>query len=118
MRVCAAVANGLLTGDECGDLLGGLDVRLRKQVRIGTQDRFGPVAEPCGDDVQRNTVREGESCVGVAEDVQRPCGEAGGLPLALRLPDGDDAAEAEFGYQPQAGDEIRIDGNRLVVSGR
>jgi hypothetical protein len=32
----------------------------------------------------------------------------------VRFADGDDAGEAEFGYQPQAGDEVRIDGNRLV----
>jgi hypothetical protein len=37
-----------------------------------------------------------------------------GFKYTLRLPDGDDAGEAEFGYQPQAGDEIRINGNQRV----
>ena len=37
-----------------------------------------------------------------------------GFKYTLRLPDRDDAGEAEFGYQPQAGDELRIDGNQLV----
>ena len=32
----------------------------------------------------------------------------------LRLSDSADAGEAEFGYRPEAGDEIRIDGNQLV----
>jgi hypothetical protein len=34
--------------------------------------------------------------------------------VALRLADGDGPGEAEFGYQPKAGDEIRINRNRLV----
>jgi hypothetical protein len=34
-----------------------------------------------------------------------------GLRFALRLSDGTDAGEAEYGYQPAAGDVIRIEGN-------
>jgi hypothetical protein len=82
MRVCAAVANGLLTSDECCDLLGGLDVRLRQQMRVRPKDGFGPVAEPGGDHVEWDAVRESERCVGVPQDVQRPGRDAGRLAVA------------------------------------
>jgi hypothetical protein len=80
MRVCARIANRVLTGDERGDLLGRLVVRVREQVRVCLQDRFGPVAEPSCDDVQRDTVGQQERRGRVPEDVQRPVR----TPAALR----------------------------------
>jgi hypothetical protein len=37
-----------------------------------------------------------------------------GYRYALRLRDGTDAGEAEYGFQPQPGDEIYVDGAKRV----
>jgi len=37
-----------------------------------------------------------------------------GFPYALRLSDGTDAGEAEYAYQPQAGDTVHVDGNQRM----
>jgi hypothetical protein len=82
MRVCARIANRVLTGDERSDLLGCLDVRVREQVRICPQDRLGPVAEPSCDDVKRDAVGQRERRVRVPEDVQCPRRDPGRFAVA------------------------------------
>ena len=85
MRVCARTANRVLTGDERRDLVGCFDVRVRQQMRVRRQDRFGPVAESGRDDVKRDTVGQRERRVCVAQDVQRSRQDAGRLAVARAM---------------------------------
>ena len=70
-----------LTGEQRRDPLGRQLVRLRQQVRVRGEHRFRVVTEAGGDDVDGDALGERERGGGMPEDVQRPGGEAGRLPV-------------------------------------
>jgi hypothetical protein len=81
MRLCGPPANEALTGDQRGYLLSRFDVGLRQQVRVRPEHGLGAVADPGGDDVERDAVRQRQGRVGVAERVKRPGRQARRVPV-------------------------------------
>ena len=77
MLVGGLLANKALTGEQRRHALSRLLVRLREQVRVRVEHGVRVVAQAGGDDVNGNALRERERGGGVAEDVQRPGGDAG-----------------------------------------
>jgi hypothetical protein len=75
-RVCAALANQVLTRELRRDPLGRYLIRGREQVRVGGEHGLRVVPEPRGDDVDRDAGRQRQRRARVAQDVERPRGDA------------------------------------------
>jgi hypothetical protein len=86
MRARGPLANRALTGEQRGHPFGRHLVRLWQQVRVRGEDGVRVVAQPGGDDVDGNVLRERQRGGRMPQGVKRPGGDAGRLAMLPEPP--------------------------------